>query len=155
MDMIENTAVAVAIVAALVSMLSALYARWQVDAARVAIDISRHDYRLATYKGLGRFRSNIISHGASFSEEELWRFGDVVQLSEFYFPLEIYKDMDALFNDAMLLKSKHDDWSRLRDAGSEEARVLAKPKQELMRTLRDKCFKVAEDMKVHLKVGNA
>ncbi len=155
MSVLENTTNVISILAALVATLSALYARWQAQSVQRANEIALHENRLGIYKGVGRFRSHLTAHGAAFSEDELWRLNDVVQLSEFYFPPHIHDKMNSIFNDAMDLMSKHEQWCELREAGSDEARALAKPKQESMKRLRKQCVDVADELKKHLKVGNA
>lgn len=53
--MLEDTATVVAVGAAFVAALAALYARWQAVAAQRANEISLHESRLAVHKGPGQF----------------------------------------------------------------------------------------------------
>lgn len=66
--MLEDTAIVVAVGAAFVAALAALYARWQAVAAQRANEISLHESRLAVHKGLGRFRTHISARGTSIKE---------------------------------------------------------------------------------------
>ena len=72
MDFFKDSSVVVAIIAALISSLAALYARWQVTEARKANNISLHENRFLVYKSLGRFKGQLTAHGAGFNEEEIW-----------------------------------------------------------------------------------
>lgn len=155
MSVWEDTVLLISVGAALVSALAALYARWQAAAAKRANDISLHENRLSVYKALGRFRGVVIMHGAAFPEEELWKLEENVQLSEFYFPKSIHSSMEELFQQAMELMSKHEQWNELRESESEKAALLARPKQEMMKSLRNNSLIVSEEIKNYLKVGNA
>lgn len=153
--MTEEISASVAIAAALVAALSALYARWQAKAAVQANEIALHENRLSIYNGLARFRVHIVGRGAAITEEELWRFAEIAERSEFYFPADIYEKINTLYEQGLRLMSLHEQWKELQELDPEKARTLARPKQEFMRETRDECFKVSEQLKSHLRIGTA
>lgn len=145
----------VAIGAAFVAALSALYARWQAIAAGRANEIALHENRLTVYKGLARFRAHISARGTSIKEEEVWRFSEIVELSEFYFPSTLYPRLNKVFEDALKLLSLNDEWEEARRHNEEQAKAFVKQRHELMRATRDECYKITEELKPHLRVGAA
>jgi len=145
----------VAIGAAFVAALSALYARWQAVAAGRANEIALHENRLAVYKGLARFRAHISARGVTIKEEEVWRFSEVVELSEFYFPSTIYPRLNKIFEDALKLLSMNDEWEEARRSNAGQANSIVKMRHELMRAIRDECYKITDEIKRHLRVGAA
>jgi hypothetical protein len=153
--MIADASIIVAVVAALVAALSAVYARWQAVAAGRANEIALHESRLTVYKGLGRFRAHISARGVTIKEEEVWRFSEVVELSEFYFPSTIHPRVNKVFEDALKLLSLNDEWEDARRNNAEQANALLKQRHELMRATRDECYKVTDELKKHLRAGAA
>lgn len=63
MSVLEDLSALVALGAALVSALAALYARWQAKAAKRANEIALHESRLSVYNGLSRFRVHLTGNG--------------------------------------------------------------------------------------------
>jgi hypothetical protein len=151
--MIEDPSTLVAIGAAFVAALSALYARWQALAAGRANNIALHENRLSVYKGLARFRTHISARGTGIKEEEVWRFAEIAELSEFYFPPVIHLKLNAIFEQAMELLALNDDWENAKQNGSEKANILVTERHNLMRHTRDECYKIADELKLHLRVG--
>lgn len=153
--MIEDTATLIAVGAAFVAALSALYARWQALAAGHANEIALHENRLTVYKGLVRFRAHISAHGTSIKEEEVCRFAEAAELSEFYFPPHIHPRLDAIFEQAMKLLSLNDEWEQAKQYDQDKANGLVKQRHELMRGTRDECYQITNELKPHLRVGGA
>jgi hypothetical protein len=151
----QDFGVAVAVISALVAGLSALYARWQAQTAKRANEIALHENRLSIYKGLVRFRTHISALGTSIKEEEVWKFGEVAELGEFYFPSELGKRLEAIFEGALKLLSTHEQWQETQQFEGEKARAMVKPMHELMRSTRDECYKVSNELKAYLRVGAA
>jgi len=94
---VEPYATIVSVLAALVAGLSALYARWQAQAAKRANEIALHDSRLRVYNGLVRFRAHISARGTRLNEDEVWRFAEIAELSEFYFSEGIASRLSKVF----------------------------------------------------------
>jgi hypothetical protein len=153
--MIEDTSTLVAVGAAFVAALSALYARWQARAAGRANEIALHENRLNVYKGLVRFRAHISAHGTSIKAEEVWRFAEAAELSEFYFPPNVHLRLNAIFEQAMTLLSLNDDWEQAKQYDQDKAKSLVKERHALMRGTRDECYQIANELKPHLRVGGA
>ncbi len=151
----QDTATAIAVTAALVAILSALYARWQALAAGRANEIALHDSRLRVYNGLVRFRIHISAHGTEIKEEEVWKFAEVAELSEFYFPAGLAHRINAIFDDALKLLSLNKQWEELRKYEPEKAKPLVEQRHTLMRGARDECYKIGNELKQHLRVGGA
>lgn len=153
--MFEDAATVVAVGAAFVAALSALYARWQAMAAGRANEISLHENRLAVYKGLARFRVHITAVGVGLKEEEVWRFAEIAELSEFYFPPKIHPRMNGVFEQALKLMSLNDEWNEAKQSDPGRVRNLVTERHELMRCIRDECYKITDELKRHLRVGEA
>ena len=151
--MMLETATTIAVIAALVALLSAVYARWQARAAQHANEISLHEGRLSIYRGVGRFRVHITSRGTGILEEEVWKLAETVELSEFYFPSEIHKRLDEVFKNALRLLTLNDEWEHRKREDPSTAGALVEPRHALMRTTRDECQAITELVKVHLRVG--
>lgn len=145
----------IAIIAALVAMLSALYARWQAAAAGRANEIALHENRLKIYKGLSRFRAHIITRGSKLNEEEIWQFSEIVELSEFYFSADIHTHLNTVLEQAMELLWLNDEWEDAKQNSPEHAKNLVSKRHELMKTTRNECCKIREVIKQHLRVGRA
>lgn len=150
----EDTGTFISFFSALAAILAALYARWQAMAAKTANQISLHENRLKVYSGLARFRVHITGQGAKVKEEEVWRFAEIAELSEFYFSGEIPARMNDIFERSLKLLSLNDEWKLAKEQCSPNAKALVQPRRELMRSIRDDCYRIADDMKGFLRVGN-
>jgi hypothetical protein len=151
----QDIGAAIAAISALVAALSAVYARWQARAAKRANEIALHENRLGVYKGLVRFRAHISAWGTGIKQEEVGAFGEVAELGEFYFSPELGKRLEAIFEDALKLLSSHEEWQQAQQFDVEKARAMVKPMHALMRATRDECYKISNELKVHLRVGAA
>lgn len=151
----EDTETLISFGSALVATLAALYARWQAMTAKRANEISLHENRLKVYSGLARFRVHITGQGVNFKEEEVWRFAEIAELSEFYFPKAIPKQMDDIFERSLKLLSLNDTWHAAKQSQSGDAVALVQPRHDLMRSIRDDCYKITDEIKEHLRVGDA
>jgi hypothetical protein len=155
LTILEDLGALVAVGAAFVATLSALYARWQARAAKRANEIALHDHRMDVYSALVRFRVHLTGNGANIKEEEVWRFGGAMDASEFYFPLHIHPRMLYVFNESFRLMSLNEEWRTARETEPERAPGLVKPKFDLSRELRDECERIANELKPYLRVGEA
>lgn len=153
--MIESMATVLAIGSAFIAALAAFYARWQAMAAARANEIAIHESRLNVYRGLARFRVHITAHGTNIKEEEVWRFAEIAELSEFYFPPGIHPRLNKIFQDALKLLSLNDQWEDARRRNDEQAKVLVKERHELMKAMRDECYDITGELKPYLLVGAA
>ena len=152
---LDDLGALVAVGAAFVAALSALYARWQAKAARRANEISIHDKRLNVYSALVRFRVHLTGHGANIKDEEVWRFAEAIEASEFYFPPRVHPRMEYALNESFRLMSLQEEWRAARETEPERAPSLVKPKLDLSRDLRDECERIANELKPYLRVGEA
>ncbi len=151
--MTEDIATVIAVLAALVATLSAIYARRQAQAAIRANEIALHQDRLSIYEGIGRFSVHIATHGTEIIEEEVWRFGNVASLAEFYFPMEIHKRLEEVFKNALSVLSLSEERKmRLRE-DPKHAGALAEPCNALMKATREECEEIVNAVKPHLRVG--
>lgn len=151
--MFEDVSTLVAVGAALVAALSALYARRQAVAAGRANVIALHESRLNVYRGLVRFRAHISARGTNITQEEVWRFAEIAELSEFYFPPQVHRGLDAVFEQSLKLLSLNADWEDARQCNSERAKSLVTERHELMRATRDECYRITGELKTYLRVG--
>lgn len=145
----------IAIGAACIAGLSALYARWTVTEAKRANEIAIHNERLKIYKSLVDYRALLSAKGPRFSEEELWRFYEPVQLSEFYYGPNLHKEMLSIWDDSQTLLSLRASWEEAKAEGSSEHLDLNKKVYALHSKTRDYCDVVAENMKPILRIGKA
>jgi len=155
MSLLQNTSTLIAIGAALVSGLAALYARWQANAAGRANEIAIHENRLKIFKGIARFRGQVAAHGPSLKEDEVWLFSEVAELSEFYFPSNVSRGLQAVFDESLKLLSANDEWRIARESEPDKAPSLVWPRYDLSRKLRDDCTTLLGEMKPLLRVGQA
>lgn len=145
----------IAIGAALIATLSALYARWAAQAVQRANEISLHNERLDIYKGLVTFRSVISARGPGFSERYLWRFYEHVQMSEFYFGGAEYKKLDKIFSNGLDILGMYDSWEQVKEEDINKHKEIVKKTHELHRETRDSCEVVINLLKPKLKIGKA
>jgi hypothetical protein len=151
----EDTATLISLASALIAILSAIYASRQAKAAALANRIALHADRLDVLNGLSRFRVHVVARGASITEDEVWKFAEVVERSELYFPESVYRGMNSLQEKALRLMSLNEQWHEAQAQEPERAPSLAKPKQEFMREVRDECQKLTDELKKHLRVGES
>lgn len=145
----------ISLFSAFAAILAALYARWQATAGKTANEISLHENRLKVYSGLSRFRVHITGQGTNFKEEEVWRFAEIAELSEFYFSENISVRMNSVFDRSLKLLSLNDEWNAAKEINHSAAKPLGQPRHDLMREIRDDCYKITDDMKGVLRVGTA
>ena len=141
----QDTATVIAVVAALVAMLSALYARSQAIAAGRANEIALHDSRLRVYNGLVRFRAHISARGTGITEAEVRNFAEVAELSEFYFPGGVSPRLNTVFENALKLLSLNEQWEEARQYDPAKAKTLVEERHTLMRGSRDECYKIGNE----------
>ncbi len=151
----EEAATLISLLSALVAILAAIYAKRQVKAAVAANQISLHASRMEVLDGLSRFRVHLTARGAAITEEEVWKFAEVVERSDFYFPEPVYKKMNDLHERSLKLMAFHESWQEAKVSEPAKAPSLAKQKQDFMRELRDDCYKVTDEIKKYLRVGAA
>jgi hypothetical protein len=127
-----------AVFALCASVASAAYARWAGRAAQRANEIAIHNERLRIYKGLLEFRAMLTTRGPSFPDDELWKFGDLVLLSEFYFSKAAHEAMQGLSKDGNEIKARYEHWQATREARSDTTSAV-QAMHELHRATRDQC----------------
>ncbi len=150
-----DTGSLISLCSAFVAILAALYACRQATAAKKANEISLHENRLKVYSGLMRFWVHIAGQGTNIKEEEVWKFAEIMELSEFYYSENIYVRMNSVFDRSIKLLSLNDEWNTAKEFDHSTAKSLVQPRHELMRKIRDDCYKIIGDMKGVLRVGNA
>jgi hypothetical protein len=151
--MFEYASAVTAVLAALVSALSALYARWQAGSSKRANEIALHENRLNTYKGLVRFRAYITARGVGIKEEEVWKFAEVSELSEFYFSGYVHGRLESVFKRSLDLLSLNDRWETDKPADRNEMIELNRKRHDLMKEIRDDCYAISDELKPSLRVG--
>jgi hypothetical protein len=146
----------VSAIAALVSVVAAVYARWQAKAAERQNEIALHNERLRLYHATLHFGSTLAGKGPRISDEDAWKFRESAELAEFYFDEPLYKKLSVIFDDALQLLTKNDQWGEAKEAGdSTAASKLNKERYSLAQALRDQCFVTADSMKPKLRVGRS
>lgn len=142
----------IALAAFAVSGLAAAYARWSAKAAERANRIAIHNEKIRIYRGLLEFRAVLATRGPGFPDEDLWKFHDLVTLSEFYFSDKEYAALQEIVKDAHQVKTRNDLWKHLRDERDPNAPEAAKEMHALHRGVRDRCEIVAAQLKPGLKL---
>ena len=145
----------IATIAALVACLSALYARWSALEAKHANNIAKHNERLLIYKALLKFKSALAAKGEKFSEEDLWKFDDAVQLSEFFYKKSTFEELEKIKNNAFQVQSYVDLYEMTKTADADEYNALLKNTRTLNRQTREQCSLVAESLKKELRIGSS
>lgn len=151
--MTQDVATLVALLSAFGALLAALYARWQALSAKRSIQIALHGDRLAVYKSLIRFRAQISARGCGIKAEDAWGFGEMAELSEFYYPPAIHLRLDSVFERALKLLALNDDWEMEKGRNPDTANELNQQRHKLMQETRDDCFAISKDIKSYLRVG--
>ena len=152
--MIENLATVLSVLAAVIALLSAMYARRQVEAASRANEIALHKDRLHVYSGLLKFTTHISSYGVDITRNETWKFLEVVNFGEFYFPKVIADRLNAIFNNSLKLLELNEQWETAKkEYGHEEAKRLVEPRHELMKVIRTECLAITEEFRSYLRLG--
>ena len=139
----------IAAIALCASAGSALYARWAGKAAQRANEIAIHNERLRIYKGLLEFRAVLTTRGAGFPDDELWKFADLVLLSEFYFSKAAHEAMQKLLDDGNQIKARHEHWQSTKESRGDTATAV-RAMHDLHRVTRDRCGQVADMLKPDL-----
>jgi len=132
-----------------VSAGSAVYARWAGKAAQRANEIAIHNERLRIYKGLLEFRAVLTTRGPGFPDDELWKFGDLVLLSEFYFSKAAHEEMQKLLEDGNQIKARYEHWQSTKESRGDTVTAV-RVMNDLHRTTRDRCGIVADILKPDL-----
>lgn len=130
-----------------------MYARWQAGSSRRANQIALHENRLNTYKGLVRYRAYVTARGTGIKEEEVWKFAEVCELSEFYFPAHIHTRLESVFKRSLDLMSLNDRWQTDKPEDREEMSELNRKRHSLMKEIRDDCYAIGNELKPFLRVG--
>ena len=125
---------------------SALYARWAGKAAQRANEIAIHNERLRIYKGLLEFRAVLTTKGSSLPDGELWKFADLVLLSEFYFSKAAHEEMHKLLKDGNEIKARYEHWQSTKESHGDSAAAV-RAMNDMHRATRDQCGAVAEMLK--------
>ena len=150
-----DTGSLISLCSAFAAILAALYASRQAMASKKANQISLHEKRLIVYSGLSRFRVHITGQGSNIREEEVWRFAEIAELSEFYFSENIAVHMHIVFDRSLKLLSLNDEGKQAKEVDFSAAKPLVQPRHDLMQEIRDECYRITEAMKTFLRVGNA
>lgn len=153
MNLFDDLSALVALGSAFVSGLSALYARWQAGAAKRANDIALHESRLSIYKGLARFRVHLTGNGPNLKEEEVWRFLEAAEMSDFYFPAGTFKKLMSIFEGAQALLILNEEWRDARGVKLGRAQDLVKLRYDRIKEMRDECVLITNELKPFLRVG--
>jgi hypothetical protein len=98
---VEDLPTAVSLIAALVAVAAAIYARLQADAARRANKIALLDQRFEVFRALVRFQIQLGLHRLKVPENEVIKFSEATQIAEFIFPESILKSLRAIRDNSM------------------------------------------------------
>jgi len=150
----ENVGTLISVAAALLAALSALYAKKQAGAAEHFNQSALHSNRLRVYNGLVNYRAHIGACGIGFKEDEVWKFAEVAELSQFYFPVEIASRLNAVVENSLKLLSLNAQWEGDRPDNVEKLTTLAVNRQTLMQSIHDESGKAANDLKRYLRANS-
>jgi hypothetical protein len=146
---------AIAVTAALVSSLAAVYARWQAKAAKRANEIALHENRMRVYKALNRLKAQLAAHGTNLTEDEVWNFFEAVEASEFYFPASVHPKLRSIWMSSVSVLAKNEEWREARETDPLNAPKLVQPRREFIKSVQAECEFVATELKPFLRVGEA
>lgn len=142
---------AIAIMSLLVAGLSALYARHSVTEVRKENDIALHEDRARIYRGVVEFGHKLVVKGEHITEDDLCSFDASVQLSEFYYEKDIYKQLDSIYVASTQLITKHEEWVRSDDSCKKLA--IKEEIKELLGTLRSSYQEANSELRDVLRVA--
>lgn len=144
----------ISIVAALIALLSAMYARSQVREAREGNRLTIHSNRLQQYTTLLRISRGIVDANARIHSHSIEELKDCACLCEFYFPKKIYEELFSYFIE---LNSLYDEIPHSNDYREKDDffKVAKAEHREKAYELERKLRKFSRKMKPHLVVGNS
>lgn len=143
---------AIAFVALGIALLSAVYTRHAVNAAKHANEIAIHHERLKIYKALGALASALSARGLAISKDEVWAFHEPATWAKFYFQPELASALMQVFDDALKLVSKKADWGDV-SQGGEYDQALVKETHALHRATRDRARQLVEEIESELVIN--
>ena len=108
--------------AILISLISVLYARHTVKEAKRSNEIAIHNECLKIFKGILQLRGELIGRGVEIKDEDLIKYYGHVQLSEFYYPKDIYKQIEDYYNTTWKIVSYYGTWKMTEDKDKEQLR---------------------------------
>ena len=116
-DGIAGLALLVAILAAVSAGRSATSAESSAISAALANHLAQHNERLSIYKSLQKFHFEFQAHGYGLPDASLWAFSDAANISEFYYPQQVAKELVSIAVAAGKYLAMRDLWKCHQEAG--------------------------------------
>ncbi|WP_071360120.1 hypothetical protein [Massilia timonae] len=154
-DGIAGLALLVAILSAVSSGKSADSAESSAASARKANELAQHNERLAIYKSLQKFSFELHARGTELPDTALWEFYDAANISEFYYPQVVAKQLVDIADAANKYLAMRDLWRGYREGGAsqtESARNALKSLHERGPALRKQCKEADEALRAYLRL---
>lgn len=146
-----SVSVAIAFVALVIALLSAVYTRHAVKAAKHANEIAIHHERLKIYKALVSLASALSARGLAISKDEVWAFYEPATWAKFYFKPDLAAALLKVFDDSLELVSKKAEWGDV-SQGGEYDQALVKETHALHRATRDRARQLVVEIESELVI---
>jgi hypothetical protein len=127
-------------------------AREAVAEARSQNQIALHRERLATYKALLAFQSQLLGQGVHYKAANLWALWERVQIAEFYFSDRVAKELKGIVDLALEVQSSRSLWDEASEAAGEERKRLVENSIDLLNKLHDRIRAIDPVMRYELKL---
>lgn len=144
-----------AIVALVIALISAIYARRSAGSAHQANRIAIHQERLKIYKALLAHVSALSAQGVALRKDEAWQFYEPAILSKFYFKPAHSEKLVQIFDDSISLIVRKAQWEETTSMSQEELQELVRETHALHRATRDSARKLVQDLEPELVVNHA
>lgn len=127
-------------------------AKEAVAEARSQNRIAIHAQRLASYKALLAFRSQLMAQGVHYKEHHLWGLWEQVQLSEFYFSAAVATELNSIVDLALDVQHVRSLWKDTAEVVGEERTQLVNQSYELFTQLHERIKAIDPLMRQELKL---
>jgi hypothetical protein len=153
-DGIAGLALLVSVLSAVSASNSANSSERSADSAALANHLAQHNERLTIYKSLQKFNFELHSKGNTLPDEALWSFFDAANISEFYYPQRVSKDLLDIADAANRYLAMRDLWKSYREppADLDKARAALVSLNEQGAVLRKMCKECDESLRAFLRM---
>ena len=143
----------VSIISLMISVGAFVSAKSSAQAASRQNEISLNHKRLKIYQGVSKYGLELIVHGLSVTEADIWTFDAWVQLSEFYFCNKVFKRLDPLPKKSLEMLGLILDQNDGSQSGSQSALERNREQRKILHEIRDEIQAIRDIMKETLRVA--
>ncbi|MGO9613044.1 MAG: hypothetical protein ACLPX5_08415 [Dissulfurispiraceae bacterium] len=149
---VERPADLIALLAVFAAFFSARYAMHSAREVRRSNEIALHNERLKILRGILDLRAKLSAHGVDIKEEDLFRFYEYVQLSEFYFNKQIYEKVNDCYDCVYEMMDLRGLWASAEREGREEKAEMVQRTRDMLSQGRKKINALEVTIKNYLRI---